>query len=205
MDVLIVDDHLFIHETLSAVVKGAVPGATVHTDTGITGAFERVRQLERLDLVLLDLGLPGYTGIEALKHFRKSFPHIRVAIVSAAEEPERVRDALAAGAAGYIPKTTSPSVMVAAVRLIAEGGTYVPAQIMAASQPPAPGPGDLTQRQTEVLRLLVKGLANRQIAERLEISENTAKQHAHALFGKLGVSSRTEAVAAAGRLGIKPE
>lgn len=205
MDVLIIDDHSFIHGILSAVVKGAVPGATVYTDTGIAGAFERVRQLERLDLVLLDLGLPGYTGIEVLKHFRKSFPQIRVVIVSAAEEPDLVRDALAAGAAGYIPKTTPPSVMVAAVRLIAEGGTYVPAQIMAAPPSPVRAPSDLTRRQAEVLRLLVKGLANRQIAERLEISENTAKQHAHALFGKLGVSSRTEAVAAAGRLGIKPD
>jgi len=205
MEVLIVDDHSFIHETLSAVVKRAVPHATVHSEIDLAGAIERAQQLGRVDLVLLDLGLPGFTGIEALKVFRRTLPEIRVAIVSAFEEADRMREALAAGAAGYIPKTTPPGVMVAAVRLINEGGTYVPSQVMALPSPAPSGPADLTQRQMDVLRLLVKGLANRQIAHRLDISENTAKQHAHALFGKLGVSSRTEAIAAAGRLGIKPD
>lgn len=205
MEVLIVDDHPFIHETLSAVVKRAVPGATIHAELDLAGAVESVRQRGRFDLVLLDLGLPGCSGIEALRLFRGTFPDIRVAIVSAIEEPDRVREALAGGAAGYIPKTTPPGVMVAAVRLIAEGGTYVPSQIMAMPPPPPAAAGDLTQRQMDVLRLLVQGMANRQIASKLDISENTAKQHAHAVFGKLGVSSRTEAIAAAGRLGIKAD
>ena len=203
MDVLIVDDHPFIHETLRAVVEKALPGSNVIAENDLPRALATARRLKELNLVLLDLGLPGCTGIEALRLFRKAMPQSRVAVVSATEDSSIMRAALKAGAAGYIPKSALPSVMVAAVRLIAEGGTYVPPEAIAVPE----GSGAaraLTQRQTEVLRLLIKGFANRQIAQQLEISEDTVKQHAHAVFEKLGVSSRTEAVAAAGRLGIKP-
>jgi len=204
MDVLIIDDHPFIHETLRAVVEKAVPGASVAAEKDLAQAIAGVRRMKNLRLVLLDLGLPGFVGIEALRAFRKALPQIRVAVVSAVDDPARMREALDAGAVGYIPKTSLPSVMVAAVRLIAEGGTYVPPEAVSAL-PGLRAAADLTQRQVDVLRLLIRGLHNREIAKRLSISEDTVKQHAHAVFGKLGVSSRTEAVAAASRLGIKAE
>ena len=201
MDVLIVDDHPIIHETLGAVVKRALPGATVRAEKDLAGAIDCARRLNKLELVLLDLGLPGCTGIEALRRFRKALPRARVAVVSATEDPACMRSALEAGAVGYILKTSAPSVMVAAVRLISEGGTYVPPEAMSG----APDAVGLTERQADVLRLLMKGLPNRQIAERLDIAENTVKQHPHAVYKALGVLSRTEAIVAAARRGIKLE
>ena len=204
MEVLIVDDHSFIHVTLGAVVRKAVPGALVHVASSLAEAIAQARGNARLGLVLLDLGLPGCAGIEALARFRAALPKLRVAVVSALEDADCVHAAFAAGAAGYIPKTTPPQMMVATVRLIAGGGTWFPPEIMA--MPPAETRKvDLTGRQAAVLRLLVKGLGNRQIARKLDIAENTVKQHTHALYGALKVSSRTQAIAAAARLGIKPD
>lgn len=203
MEVLIVDDHAFIHETLTAVVRKAVPGAAVRAADSLADAIAAAAP-SRLDLVLLDLGLPGCTGVDALERFRAALPKLRVAVVSAAEDASSVQAAFAAGAVGYIPKTTPPAVMVAAVRLIAEGGTYFPSQLMAESSRKALKV-ELTERQDAVLRLLVKGLGNQQIAKTLEISENTVKQHMHAVYGALKVSSRAQAIVAAARLGIKPD
>ncbi len=182
MEVLIVDDHPFIHEMLGAVVKGAIADAVVHAETDVGSALKRARGLDRLELVLLDLGLPGCAGIEALQKMRAGLPGIRIVVVSGVEDPPVVQAALAAGAAGYIPKTTPPAVMVAALRLIADGGTYIPSQAMAMAPEGAPSI-ELTGRQTQVLQLLIKGLGNQQIAKQLDISENTVKQHAHALYG----------------------
>lgn len=204
MEVLIVDDHAFIHETLAAVVRKAVPGASVRTASSLADAIAQARKSAPPDLVLLDLGLPGCTGIDALARFRAALPKSRTAVISATEDAACMRAAFAAGAVGYIPKTTLPPVMVAAVRLIAEGGTYVPPQLTAAP-PDEASKLDLTGRQAAVLRLLVKGLGNQEIAKKLDISENTVKQHTHALFSTLKVKSRTQAIVAAARLGIKSE
>lgn len=213
MDVLIVDDHPVLHETLGAAALRAVPEAVVHSETSLAAAIARARRLRNLGLVLLDLGLPDCQGVESLRRFRKASPKAPVAVVSATEDWATIRAALRAGASGYIPKTSRPKVIVAALQLIVGGGVYVPPQAVA--EPPAPEPAarkrrarrsapiELTPRQAEVLRFLIRGLANRQIAERLEISENTVKQHLHAVFEALGVSSRTEAIAAAARLRLK--
>jgi len=203
MEFLIVDDHAFIHETLAAVVRKAVAGAAVRAADTLEKGIAQARALPRRSLVLLDLGLPGCSGIESLTRFREALPKLRITVVSAVEESRSVHEAFDAGAVGYIPKSTSPSVMVAAIRLIAEGGTYFPPELM--NLPPETAKADLTDRQTAVLRLLVKGLGNQQIAEKLDISENTVKQHTHAVYSALKVSSRTQAVVAAARLGIKPD
>jgi len=204
MQVLIVDDHAFMHGSLAAVVREAVSGAVVHTATGLAEAVALARATRRIGLVLLDLGLPGCTGIEALTRFRTALPKLGVAVVSAMEEPAIVQAAFAAGAVGYIPKATAPVAMVAAVRLIAEGGVYFPPELMVAPLDAARNVG-LTDRQAAVLRLLLKGLTNQQIGKRLDIAENTVKQHIHAVFRALKVKSRTQAMIAAARLGIEPE
>ena len=203
MEVLIVDDHAFIHETLTAVVHKAVPKASVRAVSSLAEGIALARKSAPPELVLLDLGLPGCTGVEALARFCAALPKLRVAVISAIEDAACMRAAFAAGAVGYIPKTTTPPVMVAAVRLIAEGGSYVPPQLTA--EPDEGVKLNLTGRQAAVLRLLVKGLGNQQIAKKLDISENTVKQHTHALYGALKVSSRTQAIVAAARLGIKSD
>jgi DNA-binding NarL/FixJ family response regulator len=214
MDVLLVDDHPFIHETLRAVVQKAMPGATVHAETQLDEALQRARMLGRVDLVLLDLGLPGYSGIEALVRFRKARPRDPVVIVSATEDADSVQSSINAGARGFIPKTSQPDVMVAAVQLVASGGIYVPPQVLRPGIAPTRASSarrklksladaGLTRRQGEVLRLVAKGLSNRQIGRRLAISESTVKQHAHSAFQVLGVASRTEALTALARFGFE--
>ncbi|HVL34816.1 MAG TPA: response regulator transcription factor [Burkholderiales bacterium] len=209
MDVLVVDDHPMLHETLGAVVRSVLPGAVVHGEMDLAGGLSKARELQALDLVLLDLGLPGCTGIEALLRFRKALPRARVVVISANEDSAAVRAALDAGAAGYVPKTSPPRVIAEALRFIVEGGVYVPAEVL--GTPAAPrrpirlADLGITERQGDVLRLLVRGLTNGQIASALAISRNTVKQHAHAAYRALGVSSRTEAVVALARMGIPPE
>ena len=116
MDVLIVDDHPLIHETLSAMVRAAIPGASVHADIELGAALVRAMELPDLRLALLDLGLPGYSGIEALVRFRSAFPQVRVIVVSATDDPAIMEQAIAAGAAWYLPKTAKPYAMVAAIK-----------------------------------------------------------------------------------------
>lgn len=137
---------------------------------------------------------------------------MRIVVISANEDSATVEAAIQAGAAGYIPKTTFPQQMVAALRLILSGGVYLPMQVMEATYPgiaprprKAPTMDDLglTGRQADVMRLLLKGLAYRDIARTLKITESTVKQHCHALYRTLGVNSRTEAFIALARKGIK--
>jgi DNA-binding NarL/FixJ family response regulator len=209
MDVLLVDDHPLIHETLGAVVRSVMPDAAFHAELDLAAGLARARRLRNLELVLLDLGLPGCSGIQALLRFRKALPRLRIAVVSATEDSASVRAALDAGAVGYLPKTSSPKVMASALRLIADGGTYIPSQAMAALERPVKPTTlsdlGLTERQVDVLRLLAQGMSNADIARKLRIAENTVKQHVHVAFRALGASSRTEAVVALARLGIKPD
>jgi DNA-binding NarL/FixJ family response regulator len=200
MRVLLVDDHPMIHEVLGAVVRSVFAGARVDMAGDLDCALALAREGEPPDLVLLDLGLPGCFGIEALTRFRKAHPQARVVVVSANEDRGSVRGALEAGAAGYVPKTHAPPLIAAALRVVAEGGTYVPPQAL--------GDGDcqqheLTGRQLDVLRLLAKGMCNKEIAQHLHIAKDTVKQHAKAVYAVLGVGNRGKAGLAAQRRGIK--
>ncbi len=198
VDVLVVDDHPLIHETLGMAVHAVLPKARISDAFSLAGALEAARSLPDGALVLLDLGLPDGNGIEVLRTFLKAFPNMRVAVVSATEASVLVAAALKAGAAGYIPKTSTPDMIVAALGVIVAGGTYIPKQVM-----PEVGIAPVfTARQLEVLQLLAKGASNRDVARTLGIADSTAKQHTHAVFQALNVTSRSQAIVAAMRLGI---
>jgi DNA-binding NarL/FixJ family response regulator len=126
MDVLLVDDHPIIHETLRAIVRSVRPNAQIHSQFDLAAGLSHAGRLEALQLVLLDLGLPGCSGMEALEKFRKAMPGMRVAVISAEADAERVRAALDGGAVGFLPKTLRPKVMADALRLIFDGGVYRP-------------------------------------------------------------------------------
>lgn len=126
MDVLLVDDHPIIHETMRAIVRSVRADAEFHGQFDLEAGLSQAGRLSDLGLVLVDLGLPGCSGMDALIRFRQSFPRARVAVISATEDPDRVRAALDAGAAGYLPKTMLPKTMAAAVRSIIEGRVYSP-------------------------------------------------------------------------------
>ena len=126
MDVLLVDDHPIIHETLRAMVRSLRPGAEIHSQFDLDAGLAQAQRLGELKFVLLDLGLPGCSGIDALVKFRKAVPHARVVVISADADDERVRAALDQGAASFLPKTLRPKAMVDASRTILDGGTYTP-------------------------------------------------------------------------------
>jgi len=204
MDILLVDDHPIIHQVMGIAVRAAVSEATLHTAVNLDDGLLRARELPGLELVLLDLGLPGCCDIQALTRFRNSFPHLTVVVISEVDESRCINAALDAGAKGFIPKTSSAKVMIAAIRLVLDGGSYIPPEArwaaIGVSGTPVPAQHFgararlLTGRQTEVLRLVAKGYHNRQIAKELAVCEGTVKQHLHAAFAALGISSRTQAV-----------
>ncbi|MDH3320733.1 MAG: response regulator transcription factor [Betaproteobacteria bacterium] len=137
MNVLIVDDHPVVAEYLLNAAGRAVPDAIVRLAGSLEAAFESMRD-SPAELVLLDLGLPGCGGVESLLRFRKEFPDARVAVISSEDERNSIRGCLALGAAGFIPKSTGPKEMVNALRLVAEGGRYIPPEALG-EDPEAPG------------------------------------------------------------------
>lgn len=209
MQVLVVDDHPIIHEVMRAVLERALKPSVIYFENTLEAAIKRAQRLKGLDLAVLDLGLPGCSKLEAFTRFHNKFPKLAVVVLSAIDSAETIRAALAAGAKGYIPKTSGPQLMQSALRVVAAGGTYVPPEALqepletAQVEPIAPSGLDLSKRQIEVLRRIAKGLANRQIADELEISENTVKHHTHEVFRALGVATRTEALLAAMRHGFR--
>ena len=205
MRALVIDDHPLIHEILPAVLRKALGEVSVATEATLEAGLMRAAGSVPPDLVLLDLGLPGCEGIDALTRFRLEFPELPVVVLSATIDRESILGALDSGASGYIPKTSKPEVMIAALKVIAAGGTYVPPEALEEVSRGAPRRRrhfDLTERQRDVLRLILKGYNNERIASELAIAPNTVKQHAHAIFTALGVSSRAEAVVAATRHGL---
>ena len=203
MRALVIDDHPLIHDIMRAVLQRAFGEVDVRTEATLESGIASAGG-EPPDLVLLDLGLPGYQGLDALFRFRIHFPELPLVVLSAAVDRGSILGALEEGAVGYIPKTSTPEVMVAALKLVHAGGTYVPPEALE-----EPGKGaprrrtfELTERQKDVLGLILKGYNNERIALELAIAPNTVKQHAHAIFTALGVSSRAEAVIAATRQGL---
>ena len=212
MKILIVDDHHLIREGLRPVMKQiATPPEEVEVFEAATfaAALDVARAHPDLDLVLLDLHLPDVEGFDALAGLQASFPAVPVIVVSGADDPALVRQAVDHGALGFIPKSSTSALIVSAIRLVLAGGTYLPREIMSAphAKPKAaPARGidglGLTPRQTDVLRLLLAGKSNKLICRELDMAEGTVKNHLGAIFRALNVTTRVEAIVAAGKLGI---
>jgi DNA-binding NarL/FixJ family response regulator len=211
MHLLIVDDHRVVREGVAAMLMQGFGGATrVHHAPDLAEALRVVAAEPEIEVVLLDLFLPGdggpnagFAGIEALA---RAAPHLPVVILSSSEEPRDVRRALASGALGYIPKSAGPETLTAALDLVLKGEVYVPPLILeddAAPRPRNPAiVAGLTDRQVEVLALIVRGHSNKQIARTMRISEKTVKAHVTAIFKSFGVINRTQAAAMARSLGL---
>jgi DNA-binding NarL/FixJ family response regulator len=216
--VLIVDGHPFVHDVLRSIVRSVLGNVKLRAAKDLESAVGIVRSDPKLGLVLLDLDLPGCTGIESLRQFRSICPAAPVLVISADGSRATILAAFKAGAIGYLPKTLTRKVMAGAMHVIAAGGSYVPYEALGDGLPAPNGKSGnggngqtatvhlgLTDRQYQVLGLIQRGCSNRTIAQQLEISEGTVKQHVHAMFGTLRVSSRTEAIAAASRAGFPQE
>jgi DNA-binding NarL/FixJ family response regulator len=214
MKLLLVDDHALLRDGLALLMAQEFDGVQVLQAGTVAEAHAALRADPDVRLVLLDLGLPDGNGIEALPQLREAAPAAVLVALSADERRETVLAAIAAGAAGYISKTSQSGVMLEALRFVLSGGVYLPAAVLEqrASERPGGALGlaqrsaqdlGLSPRQVDVLRLLVEGKSNKIIARDLLMSESTVKTHLEALFRRLAVNSRTQAVVAAARLGLR--
>jgi DNA-binding NarL/FixJ family response regulator len=202
---VIADDHPLFRGAL----REAVSGLFEKPDIAEAGSFEDVtRQLERgaeIDLILLDLSMPGVRGFSGLMYLRAQYPSVPIIVVSANDDPAVIRRCMDFGASGFIPKTLGVEAMRAAIARVLEGGVWTPPDIeLGPSDEPTAGMiarlALLTPQQVRVLMMLSEGLLNKQIAYELGVSEATIKAHVSAILQKLGVESRTQAVIAAARI-----
>ncbi len=204
--ILICDDHPVVRDGLAAVL-GTQPDFDVVAEAGDGHAVVTQAALNRPDLILLDLEMPGQDGVAALGALRAADPEVRVIVFTAFDTDERILDALRAGAKGYLLKGAPRDELFRAIRTVHQGGTLlaplVAARLVAHLQAPPPDPVvDLTPRETEVLHLVARGLANKEIAAALGIRERTVKFHVSAILSKLGAGNRTEAVVLATARGL---
>ncbi len=198
--VLVADDHPLYCDALRAVVPQALPGAEIRTAASQEEVLEAARGPEALDLVLLDLNLPGAVGLSCLYALKEIAPAAPIVMVSAMDDPKVMQDCIIAGASAFIPKSTSGQVLIHALKMIAAGGTYLPSGVVASLRSADGTTSELTSRQRRVLELLASGLSNKRIARELEITEITVKAHVSAILRKLGVTNRTQAGLEARRL-----
>jgi len=198
---LIVDDHPLVCSALEGMLKNAFEPCDLLQAHSAAEALETVRQLDDLDLVLLDLKLPDVEGFQGLLQLRKEAPRIPILVLSALEDARLADLARSYGALGYVTKKSSAAEIVAAVNEVLAGNTAFEA--FPAAEPDDDQVsrviGSLTPQQATVLRLLGEGLLNKQIAYELSISESTVKAHVSAILKKLEVSSRMQAVLLAQR------
>ena len=197
--VLIVDDHAVVRSGLKLLLEAAGDIAVV-AEAGSADEGVRAARLEKPDVVLLDVVMPGRSGIEATPELRKAAPSAKVLVLSMQDDPSYVREAFAAGASGYVLKEAADVELVQAVREVASGARYVhpalgarlaAAEVDAASRAAA---DPLSDREREVLRLLALGHTNQEIAKMLFISVRTAETHRAHIMQKLGLQTRAELV-----------
>ena len=204
--ILIVDDHPLFRGALRLAAEGAVEAAEIREAADLDAAVAAIAAEPGLDLVLLDLNLPGAHGFSGLLLLRAQHPALPVIMVSGSAAPATVSLAMQFGAAGFVPKTSSIEVMRAAFRQVLAGGSWTPpgAEIDSGADSETAGLATkmarLTPQQLRVLTMLSDGMLNKQIAYALDVSEATVKAHVSAILQKLDVDSRTQAVIAANRV-----
>lgn len=198
--IVIADDHPMFRDALRLAIMNALPGAEIVEAGTLGGVTAELEEGPTVDLVLLDLNMPGMQGFAGLVYLCAQHPEMPVAVISANEEPRVIRRAIDAGASGYIPKSVRSDDMRAALRALCKGEVWVPPGVDLDGAVPDEDAAltarvaSLTPQQLRVLMMLNDGLVNKQIAYELGVSEGTVKAHVSAILQKLGVISRTQAV-----------
>ncbi|WP_019644228.1 response regulator transcription factor [Novispirillum itersonii] len=221
MKFLVADDHPLVRRALALTLEKVSPDVTLLQADSLQAALDVVGQHPDIDLVLMDLSMPDTTGLDGVKEMLAAAAPAPVAVVSAEESPDIALQVLALGGAGYLPKSLPEDVMRAALSLVLAGGTYVPPLVTSRAAAPAalpqlgggvmrsPSPdvavrgtrgvSSLTPRQRDVLDLIIEGMSNKEIADRLQVAEATIKVHVTAILRAFGVNSRAKAISAARR------
>ena len=218
MKFLLIDDHALIREALSSVLRELRNDAIVLEAASCRQGADLMHEHGDVSLILLDLRLPDRDGFDMLAELRETYPAVGVVMLSAFNDRDNVVRALDQGALGFISKTSTRDVLLGALRLVLAGGVYIPPEILggvapagaapSATQPdtaPRPSPAELglTERQVDVLALMMQGRSNKLICRALDLAEPTVKNHVSAILKALKVSNRTEAVLAVAALGWK--
>jgi DNA-binding NarL/FixJ family response regulator len=220
MKALLVDDHALFRDGLSLLMTQRFPDVELF-DVGAILDAEAVLDSEAgIELILLDLGLPDSQGLDSLQRLRLAAPEASMVVMSADDRPETILAAIDQGAAGFIPKTARLGAIESALRVVLDGGIFLPQGIYRCITPQADPVPDvsgldpaqvqaalvyslgLSRRQVDVLRLLVMGCSTKLISRKLQLAESTVKTHLIGLFRKLDVNSRTQAIIAAARVGL---
>jgi len=205
--IVITDDHPLFRGALRHAVRSLLPDAEIVEAGGLEELTATLAREHRVDLILLDLTMPGVQGFSGLVFLRAQHPEIPVVIVSANDDPVVIRRALDFGASGFIPKSLESDQIRAAMQAVLAGDSWAPPDVdLGASEDGAVADlmrrlSTLTPQQLRVLMMLSEGLLNKQIAYELGVSEATVKAHVSAVLQKLGVDSRTQAVIATSRIG----
>lgn len=209
LKLVVIEDHALVREGLLQALKGLDAEAVALGAADADAALELLAANEDSDLVLLDLMLPGTSGIALLGVLRKRFPAIPVVVVSAIDEPSMVNRAMRQGASGFIPKSSSTEVMLNALREVLAGEVYLPPRLRDPSTRETSRSKNVAERygltpgQMRVLELLTLGKTNRQIAEMLAVTEGTVKIHVSAIFKAMNVTNRSQALLLAKKQRIK--
>ena len=209
MRILLVDDHALFRDGVVLLLKELDPAVQVLHAADLAEALAALGGGAVIDLILLDFILPGMHGLQALETLRERHPGVPLVMLSSQEDQATVLRTIQLGAMGFIPKSAPSGQMFEALRTVLAHGIYVPPISLSGVVLPAPArprtsPAELglTQRQTQVLRLILEGKPMKLIARELGLSHNTAKTHVSAVLRALAVTTRTQAIVAANRMGL---
>ena len=212
MKLILADDHTLFRNGLALLLKAHSADCEIWEGDGLDAALAEAQAHPDATIALLDLHMPGMDGVKGIRRFVELHPALPLIILTGADDPQQIQDVLAAGASGFIPKSSTPAVMLSAIQLVLSGGTYIPPQALTnapASALSRAGSNDrenaqtqLTERQMQVLRLLAAGKPNKAICRELEIEEGTVKAHIATIFRVLDVVNRTQAATVARETGL---
>lgn len=216
MNIIVIDDHELFREGVKLVLEKIDDNCKVYSVESGIEALSLIESDIDFDVIMLDYNLPKITGVDTLKRLKNAAPEIPVVMLSSEECPKRIREALSAGANGFITKNSTADVTISAVKLVLSGGMYLPSQLLLNEQStdtekvqyfekkeesqtrnsssPKPNQLTLTTRQLDVLVQMNNGLANKEIARHLNMSPSTVKVHVTAIFRELGVKNRVQAI-----------
>ena len=205
--VIIADDHPLFRQALLETLKAKLSSTQWLEAETVTELDSVLEQTSDADLLLLDLNIPGAHGFNTLVHVRKHFPQIPVVVVSAYEDADTIAKAMEFGASGFVPKSTPVETIFAAISQVLSGGLWTPEILtsqntVSSKSDMAERVSSLTPQQYKILMMFAEGMLNKQIAYDLSVSEATIKAHATAIFRKLNVRNRTQAVIAIGQLDL---
>ena len=195
---LLVEDHALVRESLLLLLEQRLPGHRWRESASLAVALRCLANEPDINLLLLDLDLPDSRGLATLDAVREAAPQVPVIVVSAHDDRDQVLAAITRGAAGFLAKTVDAEQFVEGVRRVMNGGVIVPAAVVQPREAPGAVP-EFSQRQRDVLRLLIDGRSNKLIGRELDLTEATVKTHLQAVYRKLEVETRTQAVLAVAR------